>query len=211
MLLNRIELFVTVAKHHNFGKTAREMHVSASSICQRLKSLERDFGAKLYKKTKEGIELTDAGQTLLSTGSEVLNQLDKLRKTLNPASEIAVRSLTVGGTYNPSAKYLPSAIAAFQKTHPEIEVKFLTAVKVSIEKWLRDFEVDIAIIQSPSESPDFQMEHFAADNLDCSSIQPTRWLKRKSWSWRTLQKPLLSLKTEGGPATKCSNSSRREV
>ena len=28
MLLNRIELFVTVARHHNLGKTAREMHVS---------------------------------------------------------------------------------------------------------------------------------------------------------------------------------------
>ena len=54
MLLNRIELFVTVARHHNLGKTAREMHVSASSVCQRLKSLENDFGVKLYKKNKEG-------------------------------------------------------------------------------------------------------------------------------------------------------------
>jgi DNA-binding transcriptional LysR family regulator len=59
--LNRIELFVTVAKHHNLGKTAREMHVSASSVCQRLKSLENDFGVKLYKKNREGIELTGAG------------------------------------------------------------------------------------------------------------------------------------------------------
>ena len=84
MLLDRIELFVTVARHHNLGKTARERHVSASSVCQRLKCLENDFGVKLYKKNKEGIELTAAGETLLTTGSEVLNQLDTLRKTLNP-------------------------------------------------------------------------------------------------------------------------------
>ena len=76
MISYRIELFLAVANHHNLGKVAREMHVSASSVCQRLKSLERDFGAKLYKKTKEGIELTDAGQTLLEAGSDIINRLE---------------------------------------------------------------------------------------------------------------------------------------
>jgi DNA-binding transcriptional LysR family regulator len=178
MLLNRIELFVTVARHHNLGKTAREMHVSASSVCQRLKSLENDFGVKLYKKNKEGIELTGAGETLLTTGSDVLNQLENLRKTLNPGSETAVQSLTIGGTYNPSEKYLPSAIAAFQKTHPDVKVKFLTADGASIDKLVRESEVDIAIMHSPSESSDFHMEHFAADNLTIF-VHPTHPLAKK--------------------------------
>jgi DNA-binding transcriptional LysR family regulator len=163
--LNRIELFVTVAKHHNLGKTAREMHVSASSVCQRLKCLENDFGVKLYKKNKAGIELTGAGQTLVTAASDVLDQLENLRKTLNHDSEVAVQSLTIGGTYNPSEKYLPSAIAAFQKTHPDVKVKFLTADGATIDKWVRESEVDIAIMHSPSESSDFHMEHFDADDL----------------------------------------------
>src|SRR5437773_3319686 len=165
MLLNQIELFVTVAKNNNLGKTAREMHVSASSVCQRLKSLENDLGAKLYKKNKEGIELTGAGETLLTTASEVLNQLDTLKKTLNTDSQHAIQSLTIGGTYTPSAKYLPSAIAAFQKTHPDIKAIFLTSDRANIQKLVRESEVDIAIIQSPSESADFNLEHFAVDNL----------------------------------------------
>ena len=163
--LNRIELFVAVARHHNLGKTAREMHVSASSVCQRLKCLENDFGVKLYKKKKEGIELTGAGQTLVTAASDVLNQLENLRKTLTHHSKVAVQSLTIGGTYNPSEKYLPSAIAAFQKTHPDVKVKFLTADGASIDKWVRESEVDIAIMHSPSESSEFHMEHFAADDL----------------------------------------------
>ena len=192
MLLNRIELFVTVAKHQNLAKTAREMHVSASSVCQRLKSLENDFGAKLYKKTKEGIELTDAGQTVLTAGSEILNRLDTLRKTLNPDSETAVQSLTIGGTYNPSAKYLPSAIAAFQKRHPSIEVRFLTSGGPSIEKLVRESEVDIAIIHSPSESSDFHMEHFAADNLTIFAHPTHPFTKKKKLDLENLaQIPLI--------------------
>ena len=192
MLLNRIELFVTVARHQNIGKTAREMHVSASSVCQRLKSLENDFGVKLYKKNKEGIELTGAGETLLTTGSEVLNQLDTLRKTLNPDSETAVQSLTIGGTYNPSAKYLPSAIAAFQKTHPNVEVRFLTSDGASIEKLVRESEVDVAIIHSASESSDFNMEHFAADNLTFFAHPTYPLAKKKNLALENLaQTPLI--------------------
>ncbi|HZA56964.1 MAG TPA: LysR family transcriptional regulator [Candidatus Udaeobacter sp.] len=178
MLLDRIELFVRVAKHRNLGKTAREIHVSASSVCQRLKSLENDFGTKLYKKKREGIELTGAGETLLTAASEVLNQLGTLKITLNRDSEIAVRTLTIGGTYSPSAKYLPSAIAAFQKTHPDVKVTFVTSDKTSIEKLLRDSQVEIAIIQSPSESADFSMEYFAVDNL-MFFAHPTHPLAKK--------------------------------
>ena len=200
MLLNRIELFVTVAKHHNLGKTAQEMHVSASSVCQRLKSLENDFGVKLYKKNKEGIELTGAGQTLLTTGSDVLNQLDTLRKTLNPDSETAVQSLAIGGTYNPSEKYLPSAIAAFQKTHPDVKVTFLTADRARIEKLVRESEVDIAMIQSRSESSDFNMEHFAADNLTFFAHPTHPLAKKKKLDLQDLEQTLLIVR-EGRGAT----------
>jgi len=179
MILDRIELFLAVAKHQNLGKTARQMHVSTSSVCQRLKSLENDFGVKLYRKNKEGIELTAAGETLLTTGSEVLNQLDTLRKTLNPESDTVVQPLTIGGTYNPSANYLPSAIAAFQKKHPDIKVKFLTADRASIEKLVRGFEVDVAIIQSPSESSNVNLEHFAVDNLTFFAHPMHRLAKKK--------------------------------
>ena len=165
MLFDRIELFVNVAKHQNLGKTAREMHVSASSVCQRLKSLENDFGVKLYKKKKTGIELTGAGQTVLTTATEVLNQLDTLKKTLTSDSQPAVQSLTIGGTYSPSAKYLLPAIAAFRKKQANIKVKLLTSHKTIIEKLVRESEVEVALVQSPSNSAEFEMEFFAHDHL----------------------------------------------
>ena len=99
MLLNRIELFVNVAKHNSLENTAKAMHVSASSVCQRLKLLEADLGVTLYKKSKSGIELTSAGHTLVATATDILSQLDTLRHKLNRDARVAVQSLTVGGTY----------------------------------------------------------------------------------------------------------------
>ena len=165
MLLNRIELFVNVAKYKSLENTARAIHVSASSICQRLKLLEADLGVTLYKKSKSGIELTRAGHTLFAKGTDILSQLDALRHMLNRDARVAVQSLTVGGTYNPSSKHLPAAIAAFQKTHPHVKVSFLSSTGDRIEKLLRDGEMDVAIIQNMSGSDEFYKERFAFDRL----------------------------------------------
>jgi len=81
MQLNNIELFISVAKHKNLGDTAGELRVSASSVCQRLKCLEKDLGVKLYSKNRDGIELTDAGNTFLTTGSQVLDDLETVRQS----------------------------------------------------------------------------------------------------------------------------------
>jgi len=167
MHVNRIELFVKVAEQQSLAKTARGMHVSRSSVSQRLKVLENDFGVKLYKGNCHGIELTDAGQILLTTASQVLNQLDTVRKTLNPSTENAAKKLVVGASYNPASRCLPTAIAAFQKTHREIELTVLTSSRSTVEKWLRDGEIEVALIQSPSESclADLFAEHFGCDTL----------------------------------------------
>ena len=204
MLLDRIELFVNVAKHQNLAKTARGMHVSPSSISQRLKSLENDFGVKLYKRNKDGIELTNAGRTLLSTASQVLIQLDTLRKTLNPHSETAVQTLTVGATYNPSARAVPSAIAAFQKHYPGIKVRFLTSYRRTVEKWVRDGEVDIALIQSPSESciAELTTEHFALDSLALFAYSGHPLTKKQNVGLADLAKVPLIVREDTGTTQK---------
>ena len=181
MLLDRIELFVNVAKHQSLAKTARGMHVSTSSVSQRLKSLENDFGVKLYRRNKGGIELTDAGRTMLSTASQVLHELDELRRTLNPsAAAKAAQKLVVGATFNPAARYLPSAIATFQKTHPDVKVTFRTSSRRTVEQWVRDGEVDLAMIQSPSESciADLAAEYVAVDTV-AFFVHPAHPLTKK--------------------------------
>jgi DNA-binding transcriptional LysR family regulator len=165
MLLERIELFINVAKHHNLAETAREMHVSASSVCQRLKTLESDFDVKLYKRNKYGIELTGAGQTLLTAASDVLTRIERLKTELRRDVNLTVQTLTIGGTHTPSARHLPAAVAAFRKTHPNVKVDFLTARRATLEKLVHSFEIDIAIIQSPSRSSGLYLEQFAEDKL----------------------------------------------
>jgi DNA-binding transcriptional LysR family regulator len=71
--------------------------------------------------------------------------------------------LALAATYNPSAKYLMPAFAAFQKRRPDVEVSFVSLRRITVEKCVRDGEAEIALIQSPSNKcqSDMHVEHFA--------------------------------------------------
>jgi LysR family transcriptional regulator for metE and metH len=209
--LKQIQLFVAVAKHQNLGRTAERMHISASSVCQRLKSLENELGVQLYQRKKEGIELTGAGQTLLATANTVLGKLDAVKETLTRNSAKPEQSLSVGGTYNPSEKYLPAAIAAFRSVHPEVKLKFITGDRLRIQKLLRRSELDIAMVQTPSQSADFALEHYSSDNLTCFAHAAHPLTKKKKLNvqdfaraplivragWGTTEKMLKQLAARG--------------
>ena len=202
MLLTQIELFVTVAQSQNLAKTARRIHVSPSSVSQRLKSLENELGTKLYEKTKEGIKLTEAGRVLLETANQILNQIETVKKTIGSRLLAKAESLVVGGTYNTSAKYLPSAIAEFQKTHPNVKLTFLTLEKANIERMIRQCEVDVALVQNPSKSSDFHLEHFAVDHLVFFAHPAHPLAKKKRLNLRDISETPLIIREGRGSTEK---------
>jgi DNA-binding MarR family transcriptional regulator len=143
MLLNQIELFVTVAQNQNLAKTARRIHVSPSSVSQRLKSLEREMGAKLYQKSKEGIKLTEAGQVLFETANEIINRIESVKKTINSRSFAKAESLVVGGTCTPSAKYQKEErypTSAYDNLKRKIAANYPKLAKESPEQARRRFD-----------------------------------------------------------------------
>ncbi len=83
MTLHQLEIWIAVAKHKNVTKTADELHMRQPSVSQQIKSLENDYGIKLYKAyAGQGIELTQAGKLLLKYAKLILLQVNNLEKKL---------------------------------------------------------------------------------------------------------------------------------
>lgn len=105
------------------------------------------------------------GETLLEAANDILDRFETLRTRFHRNVAVPEQTLNVGGTYNPSAKHLPSAIAIFKMKYPDTKITFLTCPKAEIEKLLEARKVDIAIIQTPFKSAHLVMEPFAVDSL----------------------------------------------
>jgi len=86
MTLHQLSIWIVVAKHQSVTKAADELHIRQPSVSQQIKSLEKEYGIKLYKVyAGQGIELTPAGKLLLKYAKMILLQVkileDKLKSS----------------------------------------------------------------------------------------------------------------------------------
>jgi len=164
--LNRLTIFATVAKHLNFTRASEELHISQPSISQQIKQLQEEYKANFYTKSGRGIELTEAGQLFYNNVKPILAQLEKLKGTLDTSPRmIKAEALTVGGSHGLSAAFLPSMLAAFNKTHPRVHLTLRTDNTHAIERMVLRSHVEIGLVSNLPKSYDLIIEPFRREKV----------------------------------------------
>ncbi len=154
MTLHQLRIFSVVARHLNLTKASKELHISQPSVSYQLRLLEEECRAKLYKKIGRRIELTEEGQFFLFDAEPIIVQVEKLKeKFSNNLTDRKTRSLTVGGTRNLSASFLPTVLAVLKETHPHVQITLRTDTSPAVQRLVLNSEVEIAVVTNPSESP----------------------------------------------------------
>ncbi len=84
MTLHQLSVWIVVAKHQSVTKAADELHIRQPTVSIQVKSLQKEFGIKLYKVNtgNRGIELTEAGRLLLNHAKKILLQVKTLESEL---------------------------------------------------------------------------------------------------------------------------------
>ena len=84
MTLHQLSVWIAVAKHQSVTKAADELHIRRPTVSIQVKSLQKEFGIKLYKVNTGnlGIELTQAGKLLLKHAKKILLQVRTLESEL---------------------------------------------------------------------------------------------------------------------------------
>jgi DNA-binding transcriptional LysR family regulator len=62
--IQQIEIFLTVAKHLNYTKAAKELYISQPAISSWIMKMEDSLGVKLFRRRSRGVDLTPEGLEL---------------------------------------------------------------------------------------------------------------------------------------------------
>ena len=64
--LNGLRVLDAAARHLSFTRAADELAVTPAAVGQQIRALEDQLGTALFLRTPKGMDLTEAGQTLLA-------------------------------------------------------------------------------------------------------------------------------------------------
>ena len=81
--LRDLKTFLHLAESRHFGRSARAMHVSPSTLSRQIQRLEDDLGQPLFVRDNRTVTLTEAGEELRVFAQQTLLQYQQLRHTID--------------------------------------------------------------------------------------------------------------------------------
>ena len=122
MDMNQLVCFVTVAQTLNFSEAARRNYLSQSTVSRYIGELEKEFGVKLFTRTRRDVVITNEGKTLLPYAVDMLSIFNKAKTVINELHEGGKGKITVGCD-STSMSFPSRCLADFGKRYPGIGIE----------------------------------------------------------------------------------------
>jgi DNA-binding transcriptional LysR family regulator len=124
-LLSKLSVFVTVATRRHFGKAAAELGLSNSSLSQTIKSLEERLGVRLLNRTTRSVNLTPAGERLLSELEPVMTAVSQAIDGVNDFRDNPTGTLRLSITRAAAVQLIAPLLPEFLAEHPGITLEII--------------------------------------------------------------------------------------
>jgi len=132
--------FEAAARHESFTKASLELSLTQGAVCRQIASLEEFLNVELFRRSRRGVKLTEAG---LSYSRRVATQLDAVeRDTLSVMGQQGSNVLEVAVVPTFGTQWLLPRLKDFQALHPDITVNLTNRTRPFL---FADTDFDAAI------------------------------------------------------------------
>lgn len=153
MDLRDLKTFLHLAESRHFGRSARAMHVSPSTLSRQIQRLEEDLGQPLFVRDNRTVTLTEAGEELRVFAQQTLLQYQQLRHTLDQQGPSLSGELHIFCSVTAAYSHLPPILDRFRAEHPSVEIKLTTGDAADAMDKVVTGEADLAIAGKPETLP----------------------------------------------------------
>lgn len=124
MTLTQLEYFEAVCEYKNITKAAKALFVSRSAISRSLKELENEWNVTLFTRSRNGVELTQAGQMIRDLFDEFNKSYNSLKRYINETKRLTKTSeLRIGITSTTGSRFFPDFFPGFKNKYPDIHLR----------------------------------------------------------------------------------------
>lgn len=125
--MRALRAFTMVAQEGSFAAAASRLGVTRSAISHLVADLERQLGAPLFRRGREGVRLTDEGAALLPGLRDPIDRIESVLSGFRrDQQEVRLSTISTFASF-----WLIPRLPAFHAARPEVRVAVSTSVQVA--------------------------------------------------------------------------------
>ena len=126
MLNPQLETFVAVAELGSFNQAAKALYVTPSAVIKQINGLETHLGLRLFDRSKRGLTLTKAGESLLADARYMVGYAkDSLERARRASLADAGELVRIGTSPMTPAGFLVDLWPAIHRLQPELKFELV--------------------------------------------------------------------------------------
>ena len=144
--IGRLRVLAAVARHGSMTAAAERLAYTPSAVSQQIRKLESELGMEVLARHAKGVDLTDAGRTVVEHVATIERELAALRDDLEDIAGARAGTLRLGTFPTFGASLLPFAVTGFTRQHPGVALTVRSARLRGLLELLRDREIGMAVL-----------------------------------------------------------------
>lgn len=146
--IRHLKLMVAVTEAQSVTKAGERLHLTQSALSHQLRDLEERLGTPLFLRLNRRMIPTPAGERLLTSARQVLDELQRAEEDLSQMASNKRGTLRLSTECYTCYHWLPEKLKDFSRRFPEVEVKIVVeATRQPIEALLGG-RLDLAVVSS---------------------------------------------------------------
>jgi molybdate transport repressor ModE-like protein len=144
--IGRLRVLAAVARHGSMTAAAEQLAYTPSAVSQQIRKLESELGMDVLARHAKGVDLTDAGRSVVEHVATIERELAALSDDLENIAGARSGTLRLGTFPTFGASLLPFAVTAFTRRHPGVALTVRSARLRGLLDLLGDRDIGMAVL-----------------------------------------------------------------
>ncbi|MDA7026267.1 LysR family transcriptional regulator [Bacillus sp. CLL-7-23] len=151
MQLQELHMLVILAEELNMRKAAERLFVSQPALSQRLQTIEKSWGTKIFLRSQKGLTVTSAGEKIIQFAKDVTREQEKVKENIDELEGEIHGTLKLAAASIIGQHWLPKVLKTYVKQYPNVKISLITGWSSEMLKSLYDDHIHIGIIRGNPE------------------------------------------------------------
>jgi DNA-binding transcriptional LysR family regulator len=162
--LKFLETLVWVARLRSFSLAAEKLCTTQAAVSNRIATLERDLGVRLFERDLRNVSLTPHGRRALPQAEAIVRMVGEFERAIGDANNLR-GTVMIGAIDSIVYAWLPRLIERVKEAYPNVAIDLTVDTSINLARQIQDRQIDLGLIMGPVVAP--HIRNIELCSFDC--------------------------------------------